>query len=537
MPGPSLELEMRLKDQKVQVGMDALAAKEEKVGSTLAKISKEAKQADAELTKFAKRTTEINTTPLEKYNRQLFVLEQALARGKISQDTYGRAVKKAGQDLEEAGKKQQSAFGADAIGQLKGFAAGYLTLGTAVNVVASAFANAREESKEALSSLRGLDAQRRKLVQMADSPQDLQAMLARADQAAAASGVDRGTAYEALFQARSFGFEKDYEKILSANEVIDVGASSQLAGKVSTMFGGEITGMEAINMSLAASKKSEVDAESIAGALAIALEGGRRVGATPDETFAWTAALSAAFKSPQVGTDRIKAITNKAAAEPSLRSAGGLTEIMKRLQAMPESERAEILGKDQESNAAFEAMVEFYRMEQAIEADTRAARLATGTSKAPLAIGMAVAAGTEQTQASATIRRAEIGTQIEQEGAYAVAEAQRNAAILGVRTGAYRRRASIGERMGVSTGGMIASSGQFDPSLSTLAAEGGGSVGGMVQNNAIGALAYGPFGVLAGTLIQLTKDTNRWLQQIASDKGPAGSVTRAVSAAGLAPQN
>jgi hypothetical protein len=538
MAGPSLELEMRLKDQKVQVGMDALAAKEEKVANTLGKISKEAKLADTELNRFAKRTTEINTTPLEKYNRQLYVLEQTLARGKISQETYSRAVRKAGVDLDEARKKQQAALGGDAFGQIKSFAAGYLTLGAAVNVVASAFAHAREESKEALGSLRGLDAQRRKLVQMADSPEDLQGMLSRADNAAAASGVDRGTAYDALFQAKSFGFEKDYEKILAANEVIGVEASSKLAGKVSTMFGGKISGMESINMALAAGKPSEVDAESIAEALAMALEGGRRVGATPDETFAWTSTLSAAFKSPQVAADRIKAITNKAAGDPGLRSAGGLTEIMKRLQAMPEGDRAEILGKDQESNAAYEAMLEFYGKEQEIEQAVKAARLATGTGKDPLSLGMAYAGATTQTRSSLLARQGELDKQNAREEALASGEAGRQNIANRFSAASYRTGVGTMERLGLDQGANLASrlqlgeagtAGMMAGGQTLMSAVGGGSDTSQFR---LAQMLVSMFGQMAASQREQTS-----VMKDIRDKGGAGGVGRSVSAAALVPNN
>jgi hypothetical protein len=526
---------MAINDAKALIGIENMAKAETKVEKGAAGIAREVKKAEAELDRFAKRTAAINSTPLEKYQQQMQRLEQAVARGKITQETFARATARANDELRKTGQSQREAMGADALGQVKSFAAGYLTLSQAVNLVASAFRNAKQESKDALSSLRGLDEPRRKLVQMADSPEHLQGMLARADQAAKATGVNRATAYNVLFQAESFGFSKDYEKVLGANEVIDANAAATLAGKVTHMMGGKITGQQSINMALAAGKPSEVDAESIADSLSMAMEGGRRVGATPDETFAWVSALSAAFKSPQVAADRIKAITNRAAATPSLKSAGGMTEILHRLKALPEDERGEILKTDQETNAAYEAMLEFEGMEQRIEADVRRARLATGTDQSPLAVGQRIAGAVPQTRASLLDRRGQIDREVALEGAYATAEAQRtNAANRLVGAGA-SSGAGIATRYGITTANEISGGLQLGAGATTYLGAAGKAAGD----------ALGPFGflkalgaginALVGKQDEFAKQVVPILQDI-RDNGRTGA-GRAVARDAMAPLN
>lgn len=528
---------MRMKDGRLAVGLDALAAKEEKVEQGLGKIGRGAKQAEAELDRFAKRTTAINATPLEKYQTQMQRLDQALARGKISQETFARAATRAGDALRRAGEAQKSSLQADALGQIKSFAAGYLTLSSAVRLVGDAFRHARQESQEALSSLRGLDDPRRKLVQMAESPEQLTAMLQRADAAAVQTGVDRATAYDVLFQAESFGFSQDYEKILGANEVINAGAAAQLAGKVRTMFGGKITGEQAINMALAAGKPSEVDAESIAGSLAMALEGGRRVGATPDETFAWVSALSAAFKSPQVAADRIKAITNRAAQHPELRGAGGMTEIMQRLVAMPEEERAEILKNDQETNAAFEAMLEFHPLREKIEAEVRQARLASGTADAPLAQGMRNVLGSDKSAASLAVRRAEILKEISKENQLAVAEADRQVAIDRMKAAGHDAGMGVFQRFGMDKGARAAAAMELGPGAVAGMAGAGAAAGGAINGDAAGG-GFGFWRFVARLIEQQYAEQRMQtslLEEIAAGGGRGGG--QAAQREALAPLN
>ncbi len=150
---------------------------------------------------------------------------------------------------------------------------------------------------------------------------------------------------------------------------------------------------------------------------------------------------------------------------------------------------------------------------------------------------MSYAGATQQTQASLQIRQAEIGTGIEKEGAYAVEEAAREAAILGVKKGAYGRRASVGARYGISLFGGAASGAQLSPDASALVATAGGVAGDQVSSSAVGAALSGA----GGTPVSLLKSIADTLALIYADsqngKGSSGSVGRSVSSAAQAPQN
>src|SRR4029453_9040428 len=108
-------------------------------------------------------------------------------------------------------------LGPSALGQIQQLAVGYLTLGAAVNLVAEAFANAKQESREALAGLRALDDSNRRLNQIARNPAELDAMMKRADAAAQQFGVDRGVARNALFESYNYGTQKQYEEFMAAS--------------------------------------------------------------------------------------------------------------------------------------------------------------------------------------------------------------------------------------------------------------------------------------------------------------------------------
>ncbi len=437
MADASIAVEMAINAAKAVIGADAAVKAEERIEKGAAKIAREAKEAERALHNFARRTTEINATPMERYSIAVARAQQALSKGLISQETYNRELNRQRMLLNSAGAAQNEAFGPKALSQLQSFIAGYLSLQAAISLVTGSMAHARQENAAALGSLKGLDDPRKKLVQMAETPAELQGMLDRADKAAMAAGVPRATAYETLFQAKTFGFEKDFEGILKANEVIGAQAGAILGGKVPQMLGGQITPMESINMALAAGKPSDVDAESIANSLAITAEGSRRIGATPDEVFSTVSALSAAFKSPQVAADRLKAISHRMAQHKF--GDVGIMGGFRKLKAMNATDRSKVLGIDQETNAAYEALEEFEPKIMQIEAAVRTARLATGTEASPLAVKMRIAESTTQTKASLKSRQAEIGKEIAREGALAAEQAERQFNVEGVQANAYNR--------------------------------------------------------------------------------------------------
>jgi len=424
---------MRLKDDRVQTGLDALAKKEETVAKQAQLIAKSVKMADEGLQAFANRTKSVNSTPVEKYQRQVALLNEALKRGKLSQEDHTRAVKRSQAEL-----NKNALFGDKALGQLADLAGGYLTLQTAVNLVASAFRFARKESEEALGSLRGLDDARRNLNQISTSREDLQSKMSRADDAASKFGVDRKVAYRTLVDVYNEHIEGEYENIMAGRQVVDPGAAAKIGGKLQGMFPG-LPAMQGINMTLAAAAASEADFEDFAPAIPLAAEGGRIAGASPEEIMASVSVLGTVFKSSQVAADRFKNLATKIGLdrgqEEELDTKGnvktkhrdsvsgmGFFAAMDKLQEMDPEAREEVLKKDQETNAMYLAYTE-----NEAKIKERAAELALARSGKPLADGIARAGSTEQLITSDITRKGEVNAELHKERQLATEEGARQA--------------------------------------------------------------------------------------------------------------
>lgn len=463
MADAQLELQMLLKDAKVQTGLDALVRKEDDVEKGAKQIAKSVKLADEMLTSFANRTKSINSTPLEKYNRQLELLAESYKRGKINQDDYTRGVQRATAELEKqttvlaevaeeqqaVAEEQQAFFGPEAAGQVASLVGGYVTLQGAINLVAEAFRFARQESEEALGSLRGLDDSRRRLNQIATSPEDLQAKMGRADAAAAKFGVDRGTAYQALFDAYNYQIPGEYENIMAGRHVFDPAAATKVGGKLPSLFPG-LKPMEAVNMTLAAAAASEADFEDFASVVPIAGEGGRIAGASPEETLAGVGVLGSSFKSSAVAADRLKNIMTKIGLNPELQGKG-LLGGLDALQAMSPEARGGILGDDQESNAAYLALV---ANEQKIR--DQAGELAKARGGGPLRDALARAEATPQLVASGLVARGEVNAELEKERQLGIDEAARQAVATGQAAAANQQNLPFWQRATAAAGRGVA---------------------------------------------------------------------------------
>jgi len=218
----------------------------------------------------------------------------------------------------------------------------------------SAYSQARSE---ALRSQEGIADENRRLGQVATDSEDLAALQSRADRASAATGVSREVTRDVLFSARSEGFEKDYEAIIAANQVVDPKASAVVAGQLPSLFGGKVQPLEAVSLTLAAAKESRLDFESVAKSLPGAAEGAAVLGSSPQELTATLSVLASRFKSGDVAADRIKAFSSTAGIDDRFKGTG-IIQTLDTLQKMPTEERTEFLGKSQEMNIAFQILSE-----------------------------------------------------------------------------------------------------------------------------------------------------------------------------------
>jgi hypothetical protein len=377
--GPSLELEMRLKDQKVQVGMDALAAKEDKVATGLDKIGKNARAADAELNRFAKRTTEINTTPLEKYNRTLFVLDQALARGKVSQEIHSRALKRAGDDYHAAAHPVNGMARA-----LSGVVQQYAGWGAAIGFVTSALNSQVEKSQQAVRSLQEMLNLRIELGQV--SP-ELEAQIGPLTK----QGLTRTEAGNLLLQGQNLGFSGDVDWIAKHKAGLgDLSTIGDTAGLIPGFFNGAINARQAINMTGVAAEPSRLTPGAMAQIMGRASAGAVPTADSADATYSAASLLAQKYATPEMMATALGFMQTKLSTHGSITGdtrfdGKNIYESMVLMQELEKSEpdvlwgEGGILGKDKERNEFFLKAKQIMPEMPARMEMMRKARLATDT--------------------------------------------------------------------------------------------------------------------------------------------------------------
>ena len=299
--------------------------------------------------------------PADRYEAEIATLDAQLKQGKITQDQYSDAVRRAKTALDQAdtgAAKSQGVF--SSLGsQIATLAAGYVSWNTILQLTGEAMQFVREETEKAKQSQDSLVDSRRRLAQVASTEQDLAAMLERADAAAIKYGVDRKAAQEVMFQARSEGFEKDFEKVLQNATVVNPQAAAGVAGQVPGLFRQtqEVSTEQAITGTLAAAQQSRLDFEGIARALPQAAEGVSQAKGTFEETAAALGVLAGRFKSGDTAAERIKLFSAKLAQTTD--TAGlGLIGGFDALVAAGAEAQEEFLGQSTELRAAFTILSE-----------------------------------------------------------------------------------------------------------------------------------------------------------------------------------
>jgi hypothetical protein len=80
-------------------GMNRVISAHVKQATTLDDVAKRARGADAELQRFAKRTKDIDATPLQRWQTEFGKLKGALAGGLLTQDEYAKGLRRIGQQF------------------------------------------------------------------------------------------------------------------------------------------------------------------------------------------------------------------------------------------------------------------------------------------------------------------------------------------------------------------------------------------------------------------------------------------------------
>lgn len=270
---------------------------------------------------------------------------------------------------------QDSVLSSMNLGSVAAMASGVGAITAAVGFASKAWRVYQEDQNKALDGILNTSEADRRLVQVSSSPEDLASLQKRADAGAISGGVDRNVARQVLFSARSEGFEKDYESIINASSVVSPESAATVAGKFPSIFGGQIGSLESVSSVLKGALKSNQSFEQIASALPAAAEGAAILKSSPEETIAAQAVISSRFKSGDVAADRIKAFATTAGIDE--RFAGkGIIKAVEGIDALPDEERKDYLGKSSELNTAYLVLREELPKIKAIEAELAAERKA-----------------------------------------------------------------------------------------------------------------------------------------------------------------
>jgi chromosome segregation ATPase len=301
-------------------------------------------------------------TPADQFAAEIATLDAQLKQGTISQEQHTEATKRAKQALDQSENAAQKKAGAmqKLGGQLTTLAAGYISWTAILNTAGQALEYVRGETEKAKNSQDALVDSRRRLAQVATSEEDLAAMLERADKAAMKFGVSRQKAQEAIFSARSEGWEAEYETVMRNATVVDPNAAAGVAGQVPGLFratGEQISTEQAVSGTLAAAQQSRLDFESIARSLPQAAEGVSQAKGTFAETASALGVLAGRFKSGDTAAERIKLFSAKLAQNTDTAGRGLIGGFDALVAAGAEAQK-EFLGESVELNAAFTILSE-----------------------------------------------------------------------------------------------------------------------------------------------------------------------------------
>jgi len=267
-------------------------------------------------------------------------------------------LKKTGKQSVVTAKVMIKGFGESAVGALKNYGVGMLSLGAAVQQVSQFMSHLAEQSRLAGESIAAVADQRRSLVQVSRTSAEFEQLENLADEIAQSAGMKRGEAREVVFDAKSLGFMEIVKDIAQSREVIAPNVASKAAGKIPELYRGEIGPLQAINMSLAAGEASAFNVEEFIQHLPTAASGAQAAGSSPAEAAGLLSVLGGQFARGSSAAERIKAFGLKVGLDERLSGMGimGAYEALagtNPFTAFTEEERKEFLGESMELNELY----------------------------------------------------------------------------------------------------------------------------------------------------------------------------------------
>lgn len=235
MSSGNIDIQVTSDERDIIKGQDkiikSLEKTSEKYRKMLMTVKKGGKQGRTELERFAAATNKINRTPAQKYKETVDKLNQALRKGLITQQTYNRAVAR-------AGKEHGKTFGGAGIAKIAGWTSAIGLAIAALAKVLLALQEIREESDALGGRQKTAAAGLGSLVQLSrGDPREQKRLRQLAQKTFLEGGAeDLGGAAELIFSLGSVG-QLDSRKLFSDLKAADViQEPAQLAADVQTLI-------------------------------------------------------------------------------------------------------------------------------------------------------------------------------------------------------------------------------------------------------------------------------------------------------------
>ena len=352
---------------KLSVQQEAAAAKQaEQVRTEAARKGTAAYKVQQEeirkgVTKVRQLAAE-NRTLEDQYTQLKSSIKTALKAGEISADQYKPSLRQLKNEHDELNAKQKKSFGSSSIAQVGKYAASFLSVTAAITVVREALEFFNDEKEKALGTTDSLSDVRRSLRQI--SKGDFDQLESKAD-SLTQFGVDRVSARQLVFDARSTGFENEEATVARADPVIKIEDGAAFAGEFRKFFAGDNLSIEqAFNTALAGAAESKFNISQLLPLIRTAAQGALKGGESSD-VIAATSVLADNF-GVQVG-DRLKGLGSKLALDD--RTTGlNLIDAVQELRNDPEL-RGDILKDSSELLQIFAKFDE--RFSEIVTADKR----------------------------------------------------------------------------------------------------------------------------------------------------------------------
>jgi hypothetical protein len=355
------------------------------------------------------------------------------------------------------------------------YAKAWLSVGAAVGVIKAGLAEVRAEQEKSLESLQGLAEPERRLAQIATSAQDLDQMLAQADQLSERFGMSREASRGLIFSARSEGFTGDIDTVARASRVVDTEAQAKLVGVLARQFGTGTSAAQNLSAVLTAAGGSAFNFETVGANVVKSAAAARASGADLPETLAANAQLANLIG--DAAGDRVRAFASMASLDPELQGKG-IMGAVDAISKMTDKQRLDVLGSGMEVNEAYRLLLENSKAVRESSEAIRADIAATAGGGGALSGALATVEGSTRFMTREQVARAQLSQEIATEARLSGDEAAFQAGLAGARAEAFRNgggamagafgslaargiRASTGDLLGGGTaaavGGEIAS--------------------------------------------------------------------------------